>query len=236
MAAAVASGLPESLPPERRQRGGLQVIGSTLGLLLSDRVFVGYLLASGLSFAAMFAYIAGSSFVLQDIHGFSPQAYGVVFGANALGLVVAAQISGRIVHRVGARALLGAGVVSSALGGLVVLLSVLIGGDLLLLLVGMFVVVASVGLVLPNSMALALQGNGTTAGSAAALMGLAMYFTGALSAPLAGLAGSSNALPMAVTVAALDALAPLSFYLLAARSSGSQGQPALRRISRRRPR
>jgi len=212
--ASVAFVLPETLPTERRQGGGLRAVGPTLALLLSDRLFVGYMMACGFSFSAMFDYIAGSSFVLQDIHGFSPQSYSMVFAVNAIGLVGAAQVSGHIVHRVGPRRLLGVGVAGSAIGGLVVLLSVLAGNGLILLLAGMFVVVASVGLVMPNSMALALQDNGEVAGSAAALMGLAMYFTGALSAPLAGIAGSTNALPMAISIASLGAAALVSFFVL----------------------
>jgi DHA1 family bicyclomycin/chloramphenicol resistance-like MFS transporter len=82
----------------------------------------------------MFNYIAGSSFVLQDIHGFSPQSYSMVFAVNAIGLVGAAQVSGHIVHRVDPRKLLGVGVAGSAIGGLVVLLSVLDGNGLILCL------------------------------------------------------------------------------------------------------
>jgi MFS transporter, DHA1 family, multidrug resistance protein len=214
MLVAVAFALPETLPAAQRQSRGLRTIGPTFALLLSDRRFIGYMLACGLAFSAMFTYIAGSPFVLQEIHRFSPQGYSVVFGINALGLVVVAQISGRLVHQLGPRTLLGVGVMGSAVGGLAVLSSVLVGGNLTLLLAGMFVVVASVGLVMPNSMALALQDNGEVAGSAAALMGLAMYFTGALVAPLAGLAGNSNALPMAVTIAVLGTAALASFSLL----------------------
>lgn len=234
MVAAVAFALPETLPTERRQGSGLRAIGPIFGLLLSDRVFVGYMMACGFSFSAMFAYIAGSSFVLQEIHGFSPQIYSMVFGVNALGLVLAAQVSGRIVHRVGPRALIGVGVAGSAFGGLAVLLSVLVGDNLILLLTGMFIVVASVGLTMPNSMALALQNNGEVAGSAAALMGLAMYFTGALSAPLAGLAGSGNALPMAVTIAVLGIVALISFFLLiyTGRQSKTPAAPSVRRRQR----
>lgn len=214
MVAVVAFALPETLPAERRQGGGLRAVGPTFTLLLSDRLFVGYMMACGFSFSAMFDYIAGSPFVLQDIHGFSPQSYSMVFAVNAVGLVGAAQVSGHIVHRVGPRRLLGVGVAGSAIGGLVVLLSVLAGNGLILLLAGMFVVVASVGLVMPNAMALALQDNGEVPGSAAALMGLAMYFTGALSAPLAGIAGSTNALPMAISIALLGAAALVSFFVL----------------------
>jgi len=99
-----------------------------LGRLLSDRAFVGYVLAVGFGFGAMFAYIAGSPFVLQEIHHFSPQQYSAAFAVNAFGLVIAAQVSGRIVHRFGPRRLLGVGVTGSFVGGLLVLASVVLGG------------------------------------------------------------------------------------------------------------
>ncbi len=62
--------------------------------------FVGYALSCGLAFAAMFAYISGSPFVLQDIYGISPQLFSVMFGMNAFGLVTVGQINGRLVGRV----------------------------------------------------------------------------------------------------------------------------------------
>src|SRR5947207_6999129 len=77
--------LPETLPAQRRRRGGLRDTAHTFREIARDRTFLGYALAGGLVFAAMFAYIAGSSFVTQDIYGVSPQAFGVIFGVNALG-------------------------------------------------------------------------------------------------------------------------------------------------------
>ena len=60
--------------------------------LLGDRVFVGYLVVLALSFGAMFAYIAGSAFVIEDIHGGSPQLYGAIFALNGVGIVGASQL------------------------------------------------------------------------------------------------------------------------------------------------
>jgi DHA1 family bicyclomycin/chloramphenicol resistance-like MFS transporter len=217
-----AFGLPETLPAERRHRGGLRTMGPVFARLLSDRVFTGYVLANGFAFAAMFAYISGSPFVLEDIHGLSPQQYSAVFAVNALGLVVAAQVSGRIVHRVGARNLLAAGLTGSAVGGLAVLAAVIAGAGLAALLVGLFVVVASVGLVMPNAAALALQDHGEHAGSAAALLGFSQFLIGGALAPLAGAAGATNALPMAVTIAALGAASLLVFAVLTRNAPGPE--------------
>lgn len=68
----VMFGLPETLPLERRSKAGITHTLSTFGRLIKDRTFMGYAMAQGLITAAMFAYIAGSPFVLQDIFGVSP--------------------------------------------------------------------------------------------------------------------------------------------------------------------
>jgi DHA1 family bicyclomycin/chloramphenicol resistance-like MFS transporter len=71
-------GLRETLGPLERHAGGLRATLRTLAGLCADRVFMGYALAGGLAFAAMFAYISGSPFVIQDIYGLSPQAYSLI--------------------------------------------------------------------------------------------------------------------------------------------------------------
>ncbi|MFJ6216791.1 multidrug effflux MFS transporter [Streptomyces sp. NPDC092296] len=219
MLVVVAVGLPETLPAERRHSGGLKATGPVFRTLLSDRLFVGYTVAGGLAFAAMFAYIAGSPFVLQDIHGMSPQGFSAVFAVNAGGLVVAAQVCGRIVHRTGPRPLLALGLSGSAVGGVGLLVTVLAGGGLVPLLVALFIVVSSVGLVMPTSTALALQDHGSSAGSAAALLGLSQHVFGAAVVPLVGLAGEGTAVPMGIVIAALGVSA-LTFFATLTRSRG----------------
>lgn len=71
MLIAVVLGLPETLPTNRRASGGLKQTLGTLGHLFADRRFMGYALSQALITGAMFAYIAGSPFVLQDIFGVS---------------------------------------------------------------------------------------------------------------------------------------------------------------------
>ena len=75
-------GLKETLPPERRIVGGFSKTLHGYNTLLHDRFFVGCALSSGLAGASMFAYISGSTFVLQRIYGMSPQGFSFVFGCN----------------------------------------------------------------------------------------------------------------------------------------------------------
>ena len=221
---AVIFGLSETLPPNRRQSGGIRATLSTFRRLLTDRSFVGYALSCGLAFASMFAYISGSPFVLQDLYGLSPQLFSVMFGTNALGLMVAGQINGRLVGRVPPIRLLVAGLIATASGGTALFLVVTIGSiGLIGILPSLFVVVASLGFVLPNATALALAGHPRTAGSASALLGVLQFAIGAAAAPLVGLNGTKTALPMAIVMATLSVSALVTFVLLVRRNEKRAG-------------
>ena len=193
--------LVETLPLHLRHEPGLATKLRTFRRLLVDRSFIPYALAGSLGFAAMFSYIAGAPFVLEEIHGLSAQEFSLVFAANAFGLVSFSQLSGRLVDRVGPAALLHAGAIVMALGSAATLGAITLDAGLVPLLAGLMVTVSSIGLIVPNSTALALARQGDAAGSASALYGLGQFGLGALLAPLAGIAGNHNALPMGIVIA-----------------------------------
>jgi MFS transporter, DHA1 family, multidrug resistance protein len=203
---AAALWLPETLAPERRRARGS---GAAFGELVRDRLFLAYATVLGLAFAEMFSYIAGSSFVLQDVYGLSPQLYGGVFGLNALGLVACSQLNRALVGRLSPRRLLAAGVAAGSAAGATLLALVLAGGaGLAGVLPCLFVVVAAIGLVLPNAAALALTDYPHAAGSASAVLGVFQFGFGAAAAPLVGVAGTGTAVPMALSIALFGVAAP----------------------------
>ena len=207
--------IPESHPPALRRTGGLPATLRVFGALLRERRFVGCALASGLAFAAMFAYIAGSPFVLQGIHALSPAQFSAVFASNAVGIMIAAQLSAPLIARLGPRPVLGAGLATGACGGLALLAVVLLGGiGLAGILPALFLVVSSIGIVIPSATTMALEGESSTAGSASALLGLAQFAVGAVSAPLVGVAGTDTALAMAIVIATCGLGAVAAFWLL----------------------
>jgi MFS transporter, DHA1 family, multidrug resistance protein len=215
IALAVVLRLPETLPPGQRHAGGLRRIAGNATVLGRDRVFVGYALTQGLAFAGMFSYIGGSSFVLQSVFGASSTVYGVIFGLNALGLVATGQLNARLLDTFAPRRLLVATLFVGLAAGLA-LIAAATGGSLLLFTVPLWVYVASIGLVLPNCTALALDRHATMAGAASALVGAAQSFIGALAAPVDGLLGGHRAVPMAAVIAVCAALA-LSAVVFVAR-------------------
>jgi DHA1 family bicyclomycin/chloramphenicol resistance-like MFS transporter len=204
----------ESLPPERRRTGSMRDTLRSYGVLVRDRRFTGYALTGGFAFAAMFAYISGSSFVLQDIFGLSPQQFALVFGTNALGILAVGQLNRWLVTRVSPRLLLAVGLTAAFAGGMLLLAAVLADWGLPALLPGLFAVVASIGIALPNTRALATVEYRDLAGTSSALLGVGQFAVGGLVAPLIGIGGTGTAVPMVVVIAVLTVLALVVFGLM----------------------
>jgi DHA1 family bicyclomycin/chloramphenicol resistance-like MFS transporter len=221
---AVALRLPETLPGEGRRQGGFTDALGSYRRLARSRWFLGHVLAMSLGFSAMFAYISGSSFVLQEAYGFSPQAFSAVFATNGLGIAVASQINGRLVGRVPLRRLLVGGLIATCTGGLGVLAAVVTGVGLPGIVPALFVVVASLGFVLPNATTLALADHPDIAGAASGVLGAVQLAFGAAVAPIVGLGGHA-ALPMAVTIAALGVAALAILGVLAGPGEARRRQP-----------
>ncbi|MEV6596021.1 multidrug effflux MFS transporter [Actinoplanes sp. NPDC051346] len=217
LTALLAWRIPETLPVERRSSGGLRDTARTARTLIADRVYVGYTLAQSLSFAAMFSYISGSSFVLQDGYGVSPTLFSILFGVNACGLIALSQANGRLLDRVTPRRLLLTALATQALAGVAVLAGALLG-SLVGLAVGLFVVVGAIGMVMPNATALALDRHPHRAGTAAAVMGGIQSVIAALAAPLVGIGDPGLGVPMGAAVLAFAAVALLTLLLLTAGS------------------
>lgn len=213
--------LPETLPKERRSKSGLKGTLLTFRVLLGNRKFMGYALSQGFVTASMFAYISGSSFVLQNIFAVTPQVYSLIFAVNGIGIIITGQIAGRLAGKVSETKLLLSGLLLCTMGGILLLLTILVGGGLFPILICLFAVVSSVGIVGATSFSLAMQDQGEAAGSASALIGLIPLLLGSCVAPLVGLGGVESALPMAIVIASTGMLSVLSYLLLVRRGNAS---------------
>lgn len=224
--AASAIWLRETLPVGRRHTGGLRTTVGAFRALAADRAFLGYVLTAGLAFAALFSYISGSPYVLQDVFGLSQQWYGVVFGVNSLGIVGATQLSGLLVSRFRPEALVLVGLAVLGLSGVYLAAVAVAGLGLPAILIGLFGLVASIGLTMPHLTALALTDHPGSAGSASAMLGTGQFVIGALAAPVVGAAGTGTPVPMAVVIGVLG-LGAMAMYLGLARPAARQTAPAL---------
>lgn len=193
--------LPETLPPQRRARGGVRPTLLTYRMLLRDRSFVGLIMVMGLTMAMLFAYISGSSFVLQQQYGLTEREFGLAFGINSLGLILASQLNPVLLRRYSPQQVLSAALVIAMTASLALMATAASGlGGLVGISVPLWFTLFSCGLAFPNAPALALARHGAHAGTAAALLGSVQFGTGALAAPVVGLLGSSAPAMAAVMV------------------------------------
>jgi MFS transporter, DHA1 family, multidrug resistance protein len=207
-------GLKETLPPERRVVGGFRRTLQGYNTLLHDRFFVGCALSSGLAGASMFAYIAGSTFVLQRIYGMSPQGFSLVFGCISLGLVAAAQGGARLALIWPLPRVLGFGLSINLFGATALLITVITGLPLGALIGALVIMVCAVGLIFPTANALAMADYPDLAGTASSLQGLSQFVFGAVAAPLVGIAGEQTALPLGIVATSVSLCAMTSFASL----------------------
>jgi DHA1 family bicyclomycin/chloramphenicol resistance-like MFS transporter len=214
----------ESLPPERRSAGGLKVLMSNARQVLRNRHYLGFTLTFAFSMTAMFAYIAASPFVLQNIIGLGTTAYSLVFATIALGLTATSVVSARLVSRVGPIRLTSVGVWTLLAGSTALLLVIALGQTPAIpTLVLLFVTVSSLGLILGNATALATAQVTRYAGTGSAMLGALQFTLAAIASPLVGIAGEQSAVPMAVAMVVAAGIAAL---LLGTMTRGASMQPA----------
>jgi MFS transporter, DHA1 family, multidrug resistance protein len=193
---------PETLPPERRVRGGLRAAGRDIRSALRRPRYVGFTLAFAFAFATMFTYISGSPFVLQDTLGLSSGTYALAFGTNAGGLIVASIVNGQLAGRVDPQRVLAIATTALVLLSLALLGIVLTGPSLWPVLVVLFLALTSLGFIMGNATALASREVRDIAGTGSALLGTLQFGLGALVSPLVG----SSPLVMAVVMVTASVL------------------------------
>ncbi|WEG11041.1 multidrug effflux MFS transporter [Pullulanibacillus sp. KACC 23026] len=208
--------LPETLDKDSRSVGGVSNTLKTFKKLFVDRSFIGYALSQGLVYASMFAYISGSPFVLQNIYGASPQLFSMMFAINGIGIILFSQITGRLAERLKVRRLFFAGLTLSFIGACALLLLLLLHAGLFFILIPLFFVVASVGIISTSGTSLAMQNQRKSAGSASALLGVLMFVLGGSASPLVGL-GQNPAISMGIVIFLSSLGAVLSSLILAAK-------------------
>jgi MFS transporter, DHA1 family, multidrug resistance protein len=212
----------ETLPPQRRSSGDVAAVLGTYRRLLTDREFVVLALVAALGMSALFSYVAGSSFVMQQQYGLSQQGFALLFGAGAMAIIGAAQVNVVLLgHYTPKRIVFAALAVATVAGAVLLLIAASGMAGLLGYTLVLWVVLAAVGFVLPNAPALALSRHGEAAGTASALLGATQFSLGALTAPLVGALGN-DAVAMAAMMAGGSAIAFAALGAVALRARRQQ--------------
>ena len=197
--------LPETLPKQRRIAVNAKVIAGELWAVTRHRRFLAFALAGAAMSGVLFSYIGSSAFVLENRFGLTPQQFGYVFASNAVGIFAMSWLTRLIVLRVGPAKVLRIGQLLTLTGALVLALG-LATSQLPVLLIGLFMAIASIGMVGPTSTSLGMRAVIGGAGAAAGVMGITQFATGALLSPIASLGTTGWAMVLVILACAVIGL------------------------------
>jgi DHA1 family bicyclomycin/chloramphenicol resistance-like MFS transporter len=177
------------------------------GRIAAHRGFRAHLAILTFSFSGLFAWVSGSSFVLQNIYGLTPFYFGLAFGLACVGYLIGTSAAAVLVRRIGIDRTIGIGGAILALGGVVAMASVAFASaSAVALVIGIAIYLAGVGFALPQSIAGALSPFPERAGAASSLMGFVQQTSAALLGVLVGQLLGSSAWPVALAIALMGAL------------------------------
>jgi DHA1 family bicyclomycin/chloramphenicol resistance-like MFS transporter len=199
--------LPESLHEDAVQPLNLGSVLRNYGLLLRDRTFLGASLATGLASAGMFVYITGSPFVFMEFYKVSPEFFAMLFGMNALGVILVSRFNSRVLHRFPAARILRVANLIQFVSGLALVAAAVTRAGVLATWAPLFTYVSCIGLTFPNGSALSMAKHARIAGIASALLGTNQFGLAAIATTILGSLPNSTPVPMALMIAICGCLA-----------------------------
>lgn len=208
LAATVVLRLPESIRSKSDAPISFMSIVKGFGILLGHPGYRVYVALSMLTYGGLFAFISGSSFVLQGLYGLNELSYAFSFGFVVVGFIAGTTLAQRLVGPRGLDGTIRLGVTSLAVGGVLMLALVLAGIPSSLAITGpMAIYGIGVGLTMPQAMASALMPFPARAGAASSLLGICQMTFAAVLGILLGQGLDASALPLPATIATTGVLA-----------------------------
>lgn len=176
--------LHETLPPDRRKKGSFLDLLHEYWPLFRNKPFMIHVMLKGAALGVLFSYISAGPFIIQEHYGFTPMQFGLIFGGNALAIVIGSVVCVRFKTMKKAAVFGATGMVLFCLGEAVCIYfidSIWVFESLILPMLFFS------GLVFTSANTLAMTEGHVDAGSASALLGLGGYLFGCIVSPLAGL-------------------------------------------------
>lgn len=192
--------------------------------IFKDREFLGFTLTGGFAQAGMFAYITGSPFVFIQIFGVPSEKFGWVFGTNALGLIALSQLNGRLLKTYDPNDILRKCLMVTAIFCVALILAGIFKLGFWGVAIPLFLFMASLGMIFPNSTAGALSKQGAMAGTASALIGSLQYGLAAISSSLVSSLNNGTTLPVTLLIGGCGIAAFLVFTFLISRKSENKSE------------
>ena len=171
--------LPETLDPARRRAVRVEQMLSGAKRLLSDRHFMGLTMIGGFGMSSFFVFLSTASFVYMNQYGLTETGFSLAFAVNAIGFFSASQFAGRLAASYGMERVISLAITGFTAIALLLVMVIWAGFDSLpVVIAGLFMANACLGLVMPTAMVMSLDPHPDIAGLASSIGGTLQMLTG----------------------------------------------------------
>lgn len=183
--------------------------------VLTDKLFMLYACAGALSMAGMFAYITGSSFVFTQFFGLSEQKYGILFGINALGFVLFANINARLVLKYSPYTILPKAFMVMLVLSVVQVLSAFFTANFWFFEIALFFTISTLGFLMPNITTSAMARFASNhSGTASAVLGTTQFALAGFVSFIVGVLDANSPVLLGGIISLCCFLAALSYLFV----------------------
>jgi DHA1 family bicyclomycin/chloramphenicol resistance-like MFS transporter len=183
-------------------------------IVARNPVYLAYLGLASTSYAGLFAWISSASFVLQDLYGLTPFAFGFYFAIGSVGFLMGTSLAAKLVVGQGLDRTIGFGGLALSLGGLGVVAVVAFNiASALWIVLAVAVFLVGLGMVLPQSIAGAMQPFPERAGAASSLFGFVQQSAAAICGAIVVWLLGTTAWPLAGAMALMGCATLLLWVL-----------------------
>ncbi len=207
-------GLKESAPHLKNKKFSHHEAMKSYKFVLSDKRFLVYILCASFALAAMFAYITGSSFVFTQFFGLSEQKFALLFGANALGFVICANINARLVLKYESEKILAKALMIMFISTVILLVNAFFHPNFLLFGLSIFTSIAMLGFITPNTTTLAMARFKEHSGTASAVLGTVQFGFAGLISFVVGAINANTPIILAFVMCACVLVANMIYFLI----------------------
>lgn len=185
------------------------------GRVIRQRRAMGFILANGLAFSAMFTFITDAAFLYIDYFAIDETGFPLYFGANVVAMLFLNRINVLLLRRFDSPVILGVALMIQSAAALALLALALLDRLSLWNVVPLIMVVAGMAaLAIPNAMASFLSFFEQDSGAATGLNGCLQFLLAGLIGSGLGVIHDGTPLPMAALMAISACLALCSYWFL----------------------
>lgn len=178
--------------------------------VLSKKSFIIYVLSSSLIMCSLFAYISGSSFVFTKVFNISLQEYGLIFGINSLGFMIAARLNIYFTNKFSVAKVIFFAYLIMFINSI---LLIIFSNNFYTFSVFLFLTLCMLGFITPNLVTKAMSKSKRFSGSASAILGASQFIFAGFAAFLVGVMNANTSFALACVISVFCLLSSILYLL-----------------------